>query len=270
MWRFALLAVVILIEHLLMTRIYRRPSSLQRLRSLSRSARTDLAWTLVAMILPFTRKALVFLTLPGVMLAGAWLLRHKAGAWWGLLSPWVPDNYLAWLLASDLGLYVAHRLMHRFDPLWKLHRLHHAAEELNILTGFRISLGEQFFNGLVMFAIVSLLLGIPTPEKALMISLVMGTLDALHHSELPWDFGLLDYLFVSPRFHRMHHSASRSDHDANYSVVFSFWDYLFGSVSPRYRAARKSSDEVELGLKNAPEALNNSWRSLLCGTWLDR
>lgn len=40
--------------------------------------------------------------------------------------------------------------------------------------------------------------------------------------------------------------------------------------SARYRAGRPCSDQVELGLKDAPEGLNDWRRSLLNGTWLDR
>ena len=58
--------------------------------------------------------------------------------------------FVVWLLVHDLSLYLAHLAMHKVPGLWALHRLHHAATEMNIVTGTRISLGEHGFNELVV------------------------------------------------------------------------------------------------------------------------
>jgi sterol desaturase/sphingolipid hydroxylase (fatty acid hydroxylase superfamily) len=39
----------------------------------------------------------------------------------------------------------------------------------------------------------------------------------------------LSWLFVTPAFHRVHHSADAPGIDANYGQMFSIWDRLFGS-----------------------------------------
>ena len=53
---------------------------------------------------------------------------------------------------------------------------------------------------------------------------------SLIHSNLNWDFGPLKYVFVSPRFHRYHHSTVDASRHKNFGGLFSFWDYLFGTA----------------------------------------
>lgn len=49
-------------------------------------------------------------------------------------------------------------------------------------------------------------------------------------------FGGVNRILSTPEVHLFHHSASRSEADANYGATFSFWDVLFGTfVSPRGR-----------------------------------
>ena len=37
-------------------------------------------------------------------------------------------------------------------------------------------------------------------------------------------------VFVTPVMHRLHHSADAFDYNANYGVVFSFWDRVLGTL----------------------------------------
>ena len=45
------------------------------------------------------------------------------------------------------------------------------------------------------------------------------------HSDLEWNFGWI----VSPAFHRVHHSADRSESGKNLSMLLTVWDALFGT-----------------------------------------
>jgi len=54
-------------------------------------------------------------------------------------------------------------------------------------------------------------------------------------------------LFVTPQFHRVHHSSSRLETDSNYGQVFAFWDKLFGSFGGFADASR---GPVEYGLRD--------------------
>lgn len=270
-----LLAAVLLLEHLLLSRIYRKPSSLNRLWSASPSARTDLVFWLARVTLLSAFPALVALfCLPGLVAGGLYLIKP----YWqfpGLLGSLVPAGLVGqvviWLVATDLAHYLAHLLMHRVPFLWRFHRLHHAAEEFTILTGARQSWSEIFFTRVVTVVLVTLLLGLPRPEVALVVLLVFQLVEMLQHSDLPWDYGWLGWLVASPRFHRLHHSSQRADFDSNYANLFSFWDYLFGTVAGRYRGASEVADTVELGLGGSDRdpALNDWRRALVSATFLE-
>ena len=41
---------------------------------------------------------------------------------------------------------------------------------------------------------------------------------------------VLRCVFVTPVMHRLHHSADAVDYNANYGVVFSFWDRVLGTL----------------------------------------
>jgi sterol desaturase/sphingolipid hydroxylase (fatty acid hydroxylase superfamily) len=73
-------------------------------------------------------------------------------------------------------------------------------------------------------------------------------------------------LFVTPAYHRVHHSIVRAETDSNYAGVFSFWDRLFGT----YRGdAIDSERRIVFGLEafDAEQAddiwdqLKSPWRA---------
>jgi sterol desaturase/sphingolipid hydroxylase (fatty acid hydroxylase superfamily) len=53
---------------------------------------------------------------------------------------------------------------------------------------------------------------------------------AIEHSEIPWRFGPLYRLMVSPTFHAFHHSINPEHHNRNFGRMLSVWDYLFGTA----------------------------------------
>lgn len=260
------LFAMLIAEDLILRYIYNKQSSLQRLTTkLSSSGVVDLVMRLTVWF-PFGLSSMLlrYLTLPGIFLLVAIWVRDQI-SWQGLLGPMVVESYaisvIAWFLVYDFGYYVAHYLLHKIPFLWRLHKLHHSATEMNIVTGTRVSFAERAFNQLVSFAFVALVFGIPRPDMILILLLGHRLMDMLQHSDLPWSYGILGYVFVGPRFHRMHHSSNKDDFDANFGNIFSFWDYLFRTVSRRYRKlGSQISDEVMLGLDTKSETEKfNKW-----------
>ena len=54
--------------------------------------------------------------------------------------------------------------------------------------------------------------------------------ELVQHAELPWRYGRLYPVLVSPVFHSLHHSPERARHDSNYGKILSLWDFLFGTA----------------------------------------
>jgi sterol desaturase/sphingolipid hydroxylase (fatty acid hydroxylase superfamily) len=137
---------------------------------------------------------------------------------------------LIYLITIDCVSYWIHRAEHAIPLLWQFHSVHHAPEEINFLTAYRVHPFSRLLWGFSE-VIVLILLGVP-PTWWLPFTLARGFLASVQHTELDWRYGRLYPILVSPVFHRLHHSNDRRDFDSNYSQLFSIWDFLFGTANP--------------------------------------
>jgi sterol desaturase/sphingolipid hydroxylase (fatty acid hydroxylase superfamily) len=145
-----------------------------------------------------------------------------------------PLQLIVFLVAVDFCRYWKHRWMHSVPALQAIHSVHHAPENLNFLTTYRIHLLEYIFDGIVTLVPV-VLLGLP-PEMWLPVYLSLVLLSALNHSDIDLGFGWLNRIVVSPRFHATHHSSDRREYNCNFASLFSFWDVLFCTAN--FRSSR--------------------------------
>ncbi len=74
------------------------------------------------------------------------------------------------------------------------------------------------------------------------------------HSNIKVCYGLFDCVFVSPLFHRWHHSDAKEGEGKNFAIVFSFIDVLFGS----YRLPKTKEDSSSFGIFEE-KISNNFW-----------
>jgi len=145
------------------------------------------------------------------------------------LLPHSPLAQIAlFLFAKSFADYWMHRAMHRYAPLWEIHKYHHSAAEMNIVTAHRESVLVAPFVA-VWLALPLGLLG--TPVRTF---LIVGFLIEFHalliHSRLAFDFGRLgERLLISPAAHRLHHALDAARHGRNFGFTLSVWDHLFGT-----------------------------------------
>lgn len=247
-----LLVSVYIGEHFLLVGLYGRKSSLQRLIRPNASAKADLPFVLLYEIgFRWLGNWPKLICGSGILyMAAGWVLGQFEVV--GLAQPILPTNpwtlAILVLLALDFPHYVTHVAMHRVSFLWRFHAVHHAATEMTIANGSRVALAEYFLGELAILLFMTLIFGAIRPEIMLPILIVRNAIDMLQHSDLPWHFGPAGYIVASPGFHRMHHSARLEERDSNYANIFAIWDYLFGTVAPRYRSAPSSASDCPLGL----------------------
>lgn len=130
-----------------------------------------------------------------------------------------------YLFTTFIG-YWQHRMMH-WRWFWHLHRFHHAATEMNILTSFRSNPGEALRA--LPFAIPLFFVKAPSAEVFAGFTVANQLLSMLQHSNLPWSLGWLGrWLIVSPQYHQIHHSMDEEHRDLNFSVC-PIWDRMFGT-----------------------------------------
>jgi len=160
-------------------------------------------------------------------------------------------------ILSDLKHYVWHRFMHKM-PFWELHKYHHSATELNLITTTRGHFLEKGF--LTIFdAVMFIVLGVPA-EYFVLLVYAREFYSFLLHSNLNWSLGWVGvYILVSPLDHRLHHGISLPHFDKNYGTFFIWWDKLFGTY---FRATQK----VEIGVKDCNYNEIGFWRSMVLET----
>ncbi|MCB2134341.1 MAG: sterol desaturase family protein [Rhodobacteraceae bacterium] len=130
------------------------------------------------------------------------------------------------VLAGDAIGYWRHRLEHT-AVLWPSHAVHHSDTEMTWFTLLRF----HPINRLSTFVIDSgilMMLGFPV-YAVVANNLVRHYYGYLIHADLPWTYGPLGKIFVSPVMHRWHHAADPRAFNTNYATVFAFFDYLFGT-----------------------------------------
>jgi sterol desaturase/sphingolipid hydroxylase (fatty acid hydroxylase superfamily) len=163
--------------------------------------------------------------LGGVDAAAAWSvpqLRHWVG-----LRPLIVQGAIA-LALGDLGVYAIHRLQHTVPWLWRFHAVHHSAEEMDWLVGFRFHPVDLFLLRLGSLGpLVALNF---SPAAIAIFAGVSGWQAWLVHANVRMPYGPMRWLLVSPEFHHWHHSAEREAHDRNYASVVASWDVLFGTI----------------------------------------
>jgi sterol desaturase/sphingolipid hydroxylase (fatty acid hydroxylase superfamily) len=158
------------------------------------------------------------------------------------------------LVALDLGNYVAHSLLHRFDSLWEFHKVHHSIETLDWLATFRSHIVEQTLRRVVA-PLLLILAGFPADAVALAGGVFLAWAIA-NHTNLNLKLGFLEPLFVTPRLHRIHHVPETDDR--NFGTVFTIWDRLRGTL-----LVRDTSPDVALGVAGEVTTYPGGWLAQL-------
>lgn len=131
------------------------------------------------------------------------------------------------LIAIDLGNYLSHYILHRFDLLWNFHKVHHSIQLLDWLATFRSHLLEQIIRRLIA-PLLLFLMGMPLT----IVAIAGGIFTAwaiFNHSNLQINLRLLEIIFITPKLHRLHHQPTTSE--KNLGTIFTFWDRLRGTFS---------------------------------------
>lgn len=126
----------------------------------------------------------------------------------------------------DLQFYWLHRLEHFCRIFWAAHVTHHSAEHMNISVGFRASLMRPLYD--FVFFLPLPLLGFRPIEILLMYSIAQ-IWAVFVHTEMIGKLGWLEYIFVTPSHHRVHHASNQKYLDKNMGMALIIWDRMFGT-----------------------------------------
>ncbi len=166
-------------------------------------------------------------------------------------APWV--QVLAIVVMADLSAYWFHRACHRFELLWRFHRVHHSAEHLDWVAAHR----EHPVDGLLTQ------LALNAPAIALGFSLqlvaplmVFRGLWAIYiHSNARLPLGPLRLVLGAPELHHWHH-AKHPRRVANFGNLAPWCDLLFGT----FHLPARDEAPFELGV---PDEKRRGWMGYL-------
>ena len=256
-------------------------SSLRMLCNPSPSVRMDVVTIVMQLLLP--QRYIGYVLSFGLLYAIDLATRQLDGFSVARLLPTWGLQIVCVLSFQSFLRYWMHRAEHAVPALWALHKFHHSAESLSLLTSARTTqLTKGIETGLV-FAPAALLTGATAPLPAIhspafalaVIYFVYSTFVGINgyfvHSNLTTDYGWIGrWLLVSPRMHRLHHARAASYHDKNFTFDLVLWDRLFGT----YAACPRDTDPltIPLGLDenpfNAHDTLRGALREYFLSTYL--
>ncbi|MGE3108911.1 MAG: sterol desaturase family protein [Phycisphaerales bacterium] len=175
----------------------------------------------------------ILLFVPALLAVTSWAQAQGFGLLrWAALPAWLVA--VAAVVLLDLAGYAWHVASHFCPLLWRFHVVHHHDDAVDSTTAFRFHLGDVLAGSLVTVVIAGAL-GLHVWHVLLYESILIP-LSIFHHGNvrLPHRIELaLERIIVTPRMHRVHHSAWHAETDSNFAAVFSFWDALFGTLRRR-------------------------------------
>jgi sterol desaturase/sphingolipid hydroxylase (fatty acid hydroxylase superfamily) len=214
-----------LVPFAILTAVFASVASLERIPALQYTPTglrrpwlaTDAAWYLVAALAAGLSTFVFRPVLSRLALPGSTEVVASLPGWLGLVVA---------VVIFDGAFFALHALLHRSGVLWKFHKVHHSSRHLDVWATTRTHAFEQFVRNvpaqLVLFA-----LGFPAVTVASAVLVVAG-FGALNHSNLRLPFRAIEWLFVTPRLHRLHHVPGTSL--KNYATVLTVWDRAVGSL----------------------------------------
>ena len=146
----------------------------------------------------------------------------------------------------DFVFYWYHRCSHRVRFLWAVHMNHHSSEEMNYV----VSLRQAWFGPIskIPFFMFMPLVGFD-PLITLVAGVASTLWGVLGHTQWINRLGPLEYIFVTPSSHRVHHGSNECYLDKNYGNFLIVWDRMFGTFT-------EEKEKVKYGIRENVKTFN--------------
>ncbi len=190
--------------------------------------------------------------------AAQYRIANLAPVWW---------VWLLCIFADDFLHYALHRASHRVRILWASHVVHHSSQHFNFAVGLRQSASIVYLSSLA-FRFPLILLGFPA-EMVVFVITANQIFQFWTHTQMVgrcprW----IEYFFITPSHHRVHHAVNPEYLDRNFGGVFIIWDRMFGTFTaeqndcpPRYGIVH------QLGRYHLLVCIFHEWAAILKDLW---
>ena len=146
-------------------------------------------------------------------------------------------------LVNDFLSYLLHLALHKTPILWEFHKIHHSATTMNPMTQYRIHPVELILNnarGIIGFGVVTGIFDYYSNHELDTVVFIGANIFTflfmffganLRHSHVKLKYpSFLEYIFISPYQHQIHHSRNKNHYDKNMGSKLAIWDFIFGTL----------------------------------------
>jgi alkylglycerol monooxygenase len=159
-------------------------------------------------------------------------------------------NWLTFLIlfaGIDFIFYWVHRWGHEINLFWAIHSPHHSSEEMNLIIALRTGITQRLLY--FMFFWVMTIIGFHPVDIYLVVGIHVFT-GFFYHTEFVGKLWRpIEYFFVTPSHHRVHHAVNRQYLDKNYGEFFIIWDRVFGTFA-------EETEKPAYGILDHPKSCN--------------
>jgi sterol desaturase/sphingolipid hydroxylase (fatty acid hydroxylase superfamily) len=243
----------------------------------AQAVRVDVLYTLIHRLGLF--KLGMFFTLDyafeqgwGVLRSMGWPTLHLDGLWPGVTDQALP-SFVLYLVVFDFVHYWVHRAQHQSNTWWALHSLHHAQQQMSMWTDNRNHLLDDVVTSLIL-STVAVLIGVGPGQFVALVAISQLSENFQHANVRIWFGRIGERLWISPRFHRRHHSIGIGHESqsqgkvvlggCNFGVLLPWWDMLFGTADFQVKFdATGVRDQIEQGRDYGRGFWAQQWRGVL-------
>ena len=164
------------------------------------------------------------------------------------LSNWPAGiQLIVFFIILDFVQWLTHLLLHKYEVLWRFHKVHHSVKEM----GFSAHLRYHWMENILYKPLKTLgvmLLGGFEPEQAYIVHFIAITIGHLNHANIRITWGPLKYVLNNSVMHLYHHMKALPEDKSNginFGISLSIWDFLF-----KTNYLPDDNGEIELGFPN--------------------
>jgi sterol desaturase/sphingolipid hydroxylase (fatty acid hydroxylase superfamily) len=179
------------------------------------------------------------------------------------ISHWAMwSQLLVFFIILDFVQWFTHVLLHKFDVLWRFHKVHHSVKEMGFAAHLRYHWMENiFYKPLKTLGVM--IIGGFEPEQAFIVHFIAIIIGHLNHANVRITWGPFKYLFNNSVMHLYHHiKALPADKPMgiNFGISLSIWDYIF-----KTNYIPDDNGEIELGFPDEESFPKGFWGQLITG-----
>ena len=143
--------------------------------------------------------------------------------------------------------WLTHVLLHKYEVLWRFHKVHHSVKEM----GFAAHLRYHWMENILYKPLKTLgvmVLGGFEPEQAYIVHFIAITIGHLNHANIRITWGPFKYILNNSVMHLYHHMKALPENKPkgiNFGISLSIWDFLF-----KTSYVPDDNGEIELGFSN--------------------